>query len=112
MKLKRTISALLLLAMLLSCLPFTALAAETEAADVGDAPTSEITKTADTDSIAEPVTLALEADDAHEPAAADPPDEGLLRRGRQHCAGAAEQRLQLHGSESAVFQIHHKDPER
>ena len=62
MKLKRTISALLLLAMLLSCLPFTALAAETEAADVGDAPTSEITKTADTDSIAEPVTLALEAD--------------------------------------------------
>ena len=60
MKLKRLISALLLLAMLLSCLPFTALAAETEETEVSDVPTSEITKTADTDSPAEPVTLALE----------------------------------------------------
>ena len=62
MKLKRIISALLLLAMLLSCLPFTALAAETEAPDVGDAPMSEITETADADSTAESVTLAADAD--------------------------------------------------
>ena len=62
MKLKRLISALLLLAMLCSGLPFTAMAAETETPDAGDAPIPEITETADTDSPAEPVTLALEAD--------------------------------------------------
>ena len=58
MKLKRLISALLLFAMLLSCLPFTAMAAETEAPDVGDVPTSETTEVENTNSPAEPVTLA------------------------------------------------------
>ena len=58
MKLKRLISALLLLAMLLSCLPFTALAAETEETEVSDVPTSEITELVDMDISAEPVTLA------------------------------------------------------
>lgn len=57
MKLKRIISALLLLALLLSCLPFAAMAAETETPDMGDAPIPEITETADADSTAEPVTL-------------------------------------------------------
>ena len=57
MKLKRIISALLLLALLLSCLPLTALAVEAAELDVGDAPTSEITEIVDTDSSAEPVTL-------------------------------------------------------
>ena len=58
MKLKRLISALLLLAILLSCLPFTALAAETEETEVSDVPTSEITELVDMDISAEPVTLA------------------------------------------------------
>lgn len=62
MKLKRLISALLLLAMLCSCLPFTAMAAETEAPDASDAPSSETTEIVDTDSSAEPVMLAAEAD--------------------------------------------------
>ena len=66
MKLKRIISALLLLAMLLSCLPLTALAVETGTPDVGDVPTSEITGIMDVDSPAEPVTLALDADTAGE----------------------------------------------
>lgn len=57
MKRKRLISALLLLAMLLSCLQLAALAAETETPDVGDAPIPEITETADTASTNEPVTL-------------------------------------------------------
>ena len=54
---KRLISILLLLAMLLSCLPLSVLAAETETPDVGDAPIPEITETADTASTNEPVTL-------------------------------------------------------
>ena len=58
MKLKRITAALLLLAMLCSCLPFTAMAAETEAPDVGDVPTSETTEVENTNSPAEPVTLA------------------------------------------------------
>ena len=62
MKLKRLISALLLLAMLLSCLPFSALAVETGTPDVGDVPTSEITGIMDVDSPAEPVTLAGNSD--------------------------------------------------
>ena len=62
MKLKRLISALLLFAMLLSCLPLTALAVETGTPDVSDVPTSEITEIVDADSPAEPVTLAAEAD--------------------------------------------------
>ena len=66
MKLKRLISVLLLLAMLLSCLPFSALAVETGTPDVGDVPTSEITGIMDVDSPAEPVTLALDADTAGE----------------------------------------------
>ena len=57
MKLKRMTAALLLLAMLLSCLQLAALAAETETPDVGDAPIPEITETADTASTNEPVTL-------------------------------------------------------
>ena len=44
--------------MLLSCLPFTALAAETEETEVSDVPTSEITELVDMDISAEPVTLA------------------------------------------------------
>ena len=66
MKLKRITAALLLLAMLFSCLPFTAMAAETEAPDVGDVPTSETTEVENTNSPAEPVTLALDADTAGE----------------------------------------------
>ena len=62
MKLKRIISALLLLAMLLSCLPLTALAAETETPDVGDAPLPETTEIMDADSSAEPVTLSNNSD--------------------------------------------------
>ena len=62
MKLKRLISVLLLLAMLLSCLPFSALAVETGTPDVGDVPTSEITGIMDVDSPAEPVTLAGNSD--------------------------------------------------
>ena len=54
---KRFVSILLLLAMLLSCLPLSVLAAETETPDVGDAPIPEITETADTASTNEPVTL-------------------------------------------------------
>lgn len=54
---KRFVSILLLLAMLLSCLPLSVLAVETEAPEVGDVPTSEITEIADADSSAEPVTL-------------------------------------------------------
>ena len=61
MKLKRTISALLLLAMLLSCLPFSALAAEAES-EGGNAPSPEITVTADADSTTEPVTLTDDSD--------------------------------------------------
>ena len=57
MKCKRLISALLLLAMLCSCLPLSVLAVETEAPEVGDVATPEITEIADTDSSAEPVTL-------------------------------------------------------
>lgn len=57
MKCKRLISALLLLAMLCSCLPLSVLAVETEAPEAGDVPTSKITEIADTDSSAEPVTL-------------------------------------------------------
>ena len=62
MKLKRITAALLLLAMLFSCLPFTAMAAETEAPDVGDVPTSETTEVENTNSPAEPVTLAGNSD--------------------------------------------------
>lgn len=62
MKLKRITAALLLLAMLLSCLPLTALAVETGTPDVSDVPTPEITVVENTDSLAEPVTLAAEAD--------------------------------------------------
>ena len=62
MKLKRLISALLLFAMLLSCLPFSALAVETGTPDVGDVPTPEITVVENTDSLAEPVTLAGNSD--------------------------------------------------
>ena len=54
---KRLISILLLLAMLLSCLPLSVLAVETEAPEVGDVPIPEITETADTASTNEPVTL-------------------------------------------------------
>ena len=54
---KRFISILLLLAMLLSCLPLSVLAVGTEAPEMGDIPTSEITEIADADSSAEPVTL-------------------------------------------------------
>ena len=50
MKLKRLISVLLLLAMLLSCLPFSALAVETGTPDVGDVPTSETTEVENTNS--------------------------------------------------------------
>ena len=64
MKLKRLISALLLFAMLLSCLPLTALAVETGTPDVSDVPTSEITVVENTDSLAEPVTLASNSDDS------------------------------------------------
>ena len=66
MKLKRLISALLLFAMLLSCLPLSAMAVETGTPDVGDVPTPEITVVENTDSLAEPVTLALDADTAGE----------------------------------------------
>ena len=66
MKLKRLISALLLFAMLLSCLPFSALAVETGTPDVSDVPTSETTEIENTDSLAAPVTLALDADTAGE----------------------------------------------
>ena len=62
MKLKRLISVLLLLAMLLSCLPFSALAVETGTPDVSDVPTSETTEIENTDSLAEPVTLAGNSD--------------------------------------------------
>lgn len=62
MKLKRIISALLLLALLLSCLPLTALAVETGTPDVSDVPTSETTEIENTDSLAEPVTLAGNSD--------------------------------------------------
>ena len=48
--------------MLLSCLPFSALAVETGTPDVGDVPTSEITGIMDVDSPAEPVTLAGNSD--------------------------------------------------
>ena len=66
MKLKRLISALLLLAMLLSCLPLSVLAVETGTPDVSDVPTSETTEIENTDSLAAPVTLALDADTAGE----------------------------------------------
>ena len=59
MKLKRLISALLLFAMLLSCLPLSVLAVETGTPDAGDVPTSETTEVENTNSPAEPVTLAL-----------------------------------------------------
>ena len=59
---KRFVSILLLLAMLLSCLPLSVLAAETETPDVGDAPIPEITETADTASTNEPVTLTNDSD--------------------------------------------------
>ena len=62
MKLKRLISALLLFAMLLSCLPLTALAVETGTPDVSDVPTSETTEIENTDSLAAPVTLAGNSD--------------------------------------------------
>ena len=62
MKLKRITAALLLLAMLLSCLPLTALAVETGTPDVSDVPTSETTEIENTDSLAEPVTLAGNSD--------------------------------------------------
>ena len=62
MKLKRLISVLLLLAMLLSCLPFSALAVETGTPDVSDVPTSETTEIENTDSLAAPVTLAGNSD--------------------------------------------------
>ena len=64
MKLKRLISALLLLAMLLSCLPLTALAVETGTPDVSDVPTPDNTEVMDTDNSTELVTLALDADTA------------------------------------------------
>ena len=64
MKLKRLISVLLLLAMLLSCLPFSALAVETGTPDVGDVPTSETTEVENTNSPVEPVTLA-DSEDAN-----------------------------------------------
>lgn len=57
MKLKRIISALLLLALLLSCLPLTALAVEAETPDAGNVPSSETTELVDTDGPTEPVTL-------------------------------------------------------
>lgn len=62
MKLNRIISALLLFAMLLSCLPLTALAVETGTPDVSDVPTSETTEIENTDSLAAPVTLAGNSD--------------------------------------------------
>ena len=62
MKLKRITAALLLLAMLLSCLPLTALAVETGTPDVSDVPTSETTEIENTDSLAAPVTLAGNSD--------------------------------------------------
>ena len=58
MKLKRLISALLLFAMLLSCLPLTALAVETGTPDVGDVPIPDNTAVMDTDNSTELVTLA------------------------------------------------------
>ena len=64
MKLKRITAALLLLAMLLSCLPFSALAVETGTPDVGDVPTSETTEVENTNSPAEPVMLA-DSEDAN-----------------------------------------------
>ena len=66
MKLKRLISALLLFAMLLSCLPLTALAVETGTPDVSDVPTPDNTEVMDTDNSTELVTLALDADTAGE----------------------------------------------
>ena len=62
MKLKRIISALLLLALLLSCLPLTALAVEAETPDAGNVPSSETTELVDTDGPTEPVTLANDSD--------------------------------------------------
>lgn len=64
MKLKRIISALLLLAMLLSCLPFSALAVETGTPDVGDVPIPDNTEVMGTDNSTEPVTLA-DSEDAN-----------------------------------------------
>ena len=66
MKLKRITAALLLLAMLLSCLPLTALAVETGTPDVSDVPTPDNTEVMDTDNSTELVTLALDADTAGE----------------------------------------------